>query len=126
MAYASSVARVLTESEIVYWCPRCERRLPVLEPCEHITIAPEGLQVLRKHFAALLVEHEMGARNVSGVPVLPTDRELLDAAGARIVKLEGLLARCEPFLPQNMTALVHDVRDALGIDDRGFRVVVSR
>jgi hypothetical protein len=60
------------------------------------------------------------------VPILVDDREQLAAAYVQAQKeLQAalcLLLRCEPFLPQHLACLTADVRAALGIDDRGFRV----
>ena len=45
----------------------------------------------------------------------------LVATGAKLLKAEALLARCEPNLPRHLVALLEDVRAFLGIDSRGFR-----
>ena len=42
---------------------------------------------------------------------------------AQLLKATQLLTRCELFIPKQMQALETDVREFLGIDDRGFRVV---
>lgn len=45
----------------------------------------------------------------------------LVASGAKLLKAEALLGRCEPNLPRHLVALLEDVRAFLGIDARGFR-----